>query len=632
MALLRRPPPRVGGTPLWRLMLGELRWAVRQAIHPAKMVAASLVAIAVGAMLGPTTPGPVLDAGWRLAAAVVLGLVTVAVAHALLQRNRPGEDDHLRLLRVIVASVALLVVATIVLGNLLAVIAGSPPSTADASLSASLDIDAALLGGAALLLAGVLAASLGTRVAIPGSLLFLALGMVIGDDGFAWVELSDAAAVQSISVVALVVILFDGGLSTDARNLRQGIGPGLALATVGVAITAGITAVGTMWLLDVPSRVAWLIGAIVASTDATAVFALLRRTPLPERVASIIQIESGANDPVAVLLTVGLLSAWDAPPTASAWLAFGAVQLVGGVAVGFAVGAAGSTLLRRLELGTAGLYPVLALGVAGASYGVAAAVGASGFLATYIAGIVVAFGSPRRRGGIRSTIGALSSGAEVGLFLLLGLLVFPSRLPSVAAVSLGVTALLVLVARPLATWVCLAWFDLEPREVVAVSWLGMRGAVPIVLATLALSAGIESADAIFDVVFFVVVTSALVQGMTATGVLRRLGLGVDGSTARTVVEALPLDEGQVDVIEVVLTRNSPLVGDRLAACPPPEDAIVSIIVREDRALAPRGTTRLQSGDRLLVTTTNMDTGVHDIEVWALEGVSPPLVAGSGQPD
>ena len=603
---------RPGGPGLGRLLLEELAWAAREAVHPVKMAAAGLVVVGVGVGLGPTTPGPVLGAGWRLAVSVLLGLVALATAHALLQRRT--DDDGLRALRVVLAATAVLVVGTMVVGTLLAVITSSEPDQVEHLLEVSLAIDRPLLVGAALLVAGILVAGIGNRLAIPGALLFLGLGMLIGSDGLELVNISDAGMVQSIGVVALVIILFDGGLGTDADRLRRGLIPGLALGTVGVAVTAGVTAIGTMWLLGAPSRLAWLIGAIVASTDAAAVLPLLRRVKVPNRVADALRLESGVNDPIAVLLTVGLLSSWDAPSTASAWIGFGALQLIGALAVGTAVGWAGAWLLRRVDLGTGGLYPVLALGVAGLAYGAAVAAGASGFLAFPLAAFVLAGAPSRRPRSVQLFVGALSSGAEVGLFLLLGLLVSPGELPGVAGTALAVSAVLVFVARPLAVWLSLTWFDMSLREMAAVSWLGLRGAVPIVLATLAFSSGLPEAAVVFDVVFFVVLTSALVQGLTAMPVIRKLGLPAQDGPSRSV-EIMPLEDAGVDVAEVVVDADSSVAGRLLSDSGVPEGLLVSAIVRGDRVLVPRGSTRLLVGDLLVITTADQQYGSRDVQAW-----------------
>lgn len=616
-ALRRRTPDgdRRPGPGLGRMLVDELMWGIRQAAHPVKMVAATVVAVGLGIALGPTTPGPVLGAGWRLGLSVVTGFFAISVAHALLQRRGRDPDDPLVAVRVLVATVALLLSTTLVLAYLLAVITGSTPSPDGPTLSVSLPIDMPLLVGGGLLAAGVIAAGIGNRLAVPGALLFLGLGMPLGTDGLRLVDLSDAGLVQSVSIAALVVILFDGGVNTEAKQLRAGAGPGLALATVGVAITAGVVALGSIWLLGVEARVAWLLGAIVSSTDAAAVFSLLRRVPLADRLASILKIESGANDPVAILLTIGLLAAWDTPPTAAAWLGFGALQMIGGIVVGAVCGWLGALLLRRVELGSTGLYPVLALAVAALTYGLAVAAGASGFMAVYLAGIVVASDAPRRRGSIRSFLAALAGAAEVGLFLLLGLLVNPTDLVGVGLTAFGLTALLVAVGRPLACAITLVWFDLTPREVAAVAVLGLRGAVPIVLATLALSAGIAEADLIFNLVFFVVLTSTVIQGGAARPLLRRLGLQQPERPGRAVAEALPLEDVEVDIIEMTVDGSSPLADAELRTCAPPEGMLVATIVRDDAVVIPSGSTRLRSGDVLIIATTDRRSGMATVEGW-----------------
>lgn len=604
--------------PLWRLIAGELAWALRQALHPVKLGVALIVAVVIVAAFGPMTPGLVLSQGLRLTLAVLLGMTAAALAHGLLQRRHHQEqaDDPRPALRAVLAAVALLLTGSVMLAYLLAAVAGSTQPSPGTALDAGLAVDRPLLAGAALLTAGVLAAALGARLRVPGALLFLGIGMVIGSDGLDWISLSDPVLVQSLGVVALVVVLFEGGLTTDPDQLRRGAAPGLVLATVGVAITAGVTALGAVWLLGVPSRVAWLIGAIVASTDAAAIFDLLRRAPLTERLASVLKVESGANDPVAVLLTVGLLSAWQTPAsTTTAWIVFGAMQLIGGAATGLAVGWVGVRLFRRVELGAPGLYPILGLGVAGVTYGAAVAIGASGFLATYVVGIVLAAELPRWRSVLRTFHTALANGAEIGLFLLLGLLVVPAQLPAVALTATGVVALLVLVGRPLACAVSLAPLGFSARGIAVISWLGMRGAVPIVLATFAFSAGIPGASTILNVVFFIVLTSALVQGTTALPVIKGLGLTAPRSPRDVIAGSLPVAGTNIDVVEVLVPAASPLVGRQLRDVPAPADVLVTAVVRDDDVLLPRGDTRLRTGDLLVVTTTDRELGLAHLEAW-----------------
>lgn len=622
---------RRGATPasspsLGRLIAGELGWALSQALHPLKLGAAIVVAIALVAVFGPLTPGLVLAQGWRFAVAVAFGLIAAALAHVLLQRRRlTSDEDRAAAVRAVLAAIALLLAGTVVLAYLLAAIAGSTGPSAPEALDAGLVVDSPLLVGTALLAAGVMAAALGARLRVPGSLLFLGIGMLIGDDGLGWISLDDPVLVQSLGVIALVVILFEGGLTTDIAQLRRGAAAGLALATVGVAVTAGVTALGAVWLLGLPSRVAWLVGAIVASTDAAAVFDLLRRAPLPERLAAVLKVESGANDPVAVLLTVGLLSAWNPPTTTSAWLAFGALQLIGGTAIGGAIGWLSAGVLRRVDLGATGLYPVLALAIAGITYGLAVAVGASGFIAVYLAGIIVAAAVPRRRAALQTFHTALANGVEIGLFLLLGLLVFSAQLPSVAPTAIAVVALLIFVARPVACVVTLGPMGFSARGIAVVSWLGLRGAVPIVLATFAYSAQIADAGTIFNVVFFIVLTSALVQGTTAVPLISALGVTAERQPGRVIADALPIEGTDVDVVEIVVPDRSPLVGQRLREVPPPTGVLVTAVVRDDEVLLPRGETRFRPGDLLVATTVDHEGGVRHLERWA----QPPPEDGDG---
>jgi potassium/hydrogen antiporter len=395
-------------------------------------------------------------------------------------------------------------------------------------MHSALRVDTLILAGAALLAVGVVASSLAERFRAPALLVFLGLGMLIADDGLAWVRFDDPDLAQTVGVLALVIILFDGGLSLDHRAARSIVGPAAVLATVGTAVTAGLVAVVARALLHVGWNTALLLGAVIGSTDAAAVFAVVRRVPLPPRLVALLETESGLNDPMAVLLTMAVIEAWREGVTVGGVAAFGVRQLLGGTVVGIVVGALGAAAVRRLPRDGATLHPILALAVGGLAYGVAARLGASGFLAVYLCGAVVARIPSNRLRRIRSFHEALAGIAQIGLFLMLGLLVFPNQLPGVTVSSLVVTATLALVARPTAVWVSLAWFRFPARELAMLSWAGLRGAVPIVLATFPRTAGHPDGPLVFDVVFFVVLLSTAVQGLTIGRVARRLGLGAGG--------------------------------------------------------------------------------------------------------
>lgn len=518
------------GMSLLRLLGGELAWGVRQLASPPRLVAAVAVAVAVLAALGPATPGPVLVSGWRVAAAVVLGLAGAAVAHALLGRIAPRASgagaDPLAIAAVVTGTVALLVVATLLVSYLAAAVGGGfEGGVVDAEatrVSAALAIDRPIAIGAGLLVVGVAVSALGSKLQLPAALLLLVVGLAAGDGGFGLVGLADPDVVQGLAVAALVVIVFQGGLTTSPADLRRAAAPGVALATVGVLVSTAITAGAVVVLLDVPARAAWLIGAVVSSTDPAAVFALLRGTRLPPRLAAVLRVEAGTNDPVAVLLTVGLVATWEQPAGVASWLAFGTLQLLGGMAVGTALGWAGALVLRRVHLDDEGLAAVLALGIAGLAYGLAATVGGSGLLAAYLAGVVVAIATPDRREAVARSTSGLAAAVDVALFLLLGLLVSPGSLIAVAPTAAVVAVVLAFVARPVATGAALLPLGFHPRDVAVVAWLGLRGAVPIVLATFALSGGVPDAALLIDVVFFVVLLSTLLQGPTAPLAVRRL--------------------------------------------------------------------------------------------------------------
>ncbi len=497
-------------------------------------------------------------------------------------------------------------------------------------MNAGLAADPLLLGGAVLLVAGVVCAGFAERLRAPSLLLFLGLGMVIGSDGLALIDLADAGLAQTISVIALVVILYEGGLVSSPATLRPVAAPALVLATVGVGVTAAVVAAASSIVLDAPFTTALLIGAVVASTDAAAVFAVLRKAPLPRRLSALMEAESGSNDPMAILLTVGLLATVEGPVAPAEWVVFGLVQLVGGAVVGVAVGYVGALALNRSRLGSAGLYSVLGLGVAGLAYGVGAGLGTSGFLAVYVAGIVLAARSPRHRRSLRTFHEGLAATAQIGLFLLLGLLVFPAQLPPVALDATAIALVLVFVARPLAVLLCLLPFRMGAREVAFAGWAGLRGAVPIVLATFPLTAGYEDGVLIFDVVFFVVLVSAMVQGFTMTPVAARLGLRADPAPWADVAQVLPLDTVGVDLLEVEVPDGAAVVGGTLARFRLPAGARVSAVVRGDQVLIPNGGTVLEAGDLLMIVSGPRPGLAGDLGHW-LAGDLPRAAMAAAPP-
>ena len=397
-------------------------------------------------------------------------------------------------------------------------------------MHSSFPVDAGILLGAALVIVGVVVGGVADRYRFPGLVLFLVLGMAVADDGLALVHFDDARLAQNVAIVALIVILFEGGLATAPEAVRRAGFPAATLATIGVAVTAAIAAGGAALAFDLPASSTLLIGAVVASTDAAAVFSALRGQAMPARVRDLLQMESGLNDPIAVMLTIGMIEVWRGQPGVADWVEFGLLHLVGGLAVGVAIGFGARVALRSLRLPSASSYPVLALAIAGLSYGVASELGASGFLAVYLTGLILG----RKRRLVKSLLHfheGLAAAAEAVLFLMLGLLVFPSRLVDVLGPSLLVAGVLMFVARPIAVALCLPWFRFKTRELTLVSWAGLRGAVPIVLATMPLTAGHPDGALVFDVVFVVVLASVIVQSSTVGILVKRLGFRGEVSVA-----------------------------------------------------------------------------------------------------
>jgi cell volume regulation protein A len=478
-----------------------------------------------------------------------------------------------------------------------------------------LPVDSVVLVAAGLMVVGVLVVGASDRLKVPAALLSLGIGMVFGSDVLGLVDVDDMALVRDVSVVALIVILFEGGLTTKPSVLREAGVPGFLLANVGVLVTAAITGAGVQLVFNPGWETALLIGAVVASTDAAVVFDLVRKAPLPRRLAGILEVESGMNDPFAIVLTIGLVEMTRTQLDAGDWILFGARQLLGGLVIGVIGGWLGTTLLK-VRLRSWGLYPLLAIGVAGLTYAGAASLGTSGFLAVYVSGLLIGALAPRHRRVVRSFLASLANGADIALFLLLGLLVFPNELPAVAVPALTVAAILLLVARPVAVATAMLPFRMPWKEQILLSWAGLRGAVPIVLATFPATAGVTGGDSIFNIVFFVVVASTLLQGTTVVPLAKRLGLTVGKPAWQSIAEAVPLDGVDVDLIEIDVTPDLAVVGCRLGDIPLPPGMLVTTVVRDNRALIPDADTVFAAGDFLVLAVGREQARVTDATAWA----------------
>lgn len=455
-------------------------------------------------------------------------------------------------------------------------------------------IESAMLVVGLLLATAILATRLSARLGFPALILFLATGMLAGSEGLGGIWFDDPALTWSVGVAALALLLFAGGLETDARHIRPVLAPGVVLATVGVAVSTSLTALFWSWMFERPLAEGVLLGAIVSSTDAAAVFSVLRASgvSLRGRIQPLLEMESGSNDPVAIFLTLAATAALAGTPVSPGAIGWGLTLQMGvGAAVGWFGGMAISWAIGRLRVSQEGLYPVFACALSLAVFGAAALLHGSGFLAIYVAGIVLAARPMVHRRAILRFHDALAWLAQIAMFVLLGLLVFPSHLPGVAARGVAIAAFLLFVARPIAVAIALTPFRVPLREQAMVSWVGLRGAVPIVLATWPRVMGVDGSEEVFDVVFFVVVLSVLVQGVSLPWVARTLGVAV-------VVPPEP--EGQEGARVWTVDAGDRVHGSALVQIDLPPGVLVVLIERAERNIVPQGGTQLCRGDRLSV--------------------------------
>ncbi|GLX02175.1 potassium/proton antiporter [Microtetraspora sp. NBRC 16547] len=466
-----------------------------------------------------------------------------------------------------------------------------------------------LLLSAIVVITAIISVRIAHRTGLPSLLIYLGLGMLVGESGFAHIHFENAALAQQLGLVALAVILAEGGLTTNWQSVRRAVPTALVLATVGVAVSIVAFAVAVQGLLGMSWRMSLLFGAVLASTDAAAVFSVLRRLPLPPRIAGVLEAESGFNDAPTVIV-VTMLSLPSAPMP-STWdiLVNAAYELAVGAAVGLAIGPLASYLLRRVALPASGLYPIAVMAVAFLAYAGAVQLHASGFLAVYVATLIIGNSRLPHRSATRGFAEGAAWLAQIGLFVMLGMLASPSELPKTIVPGLLAGVALVLLARPLSVAVCalLVWLAridrISWREQVFLSWAGLRGAVPIVLATIPWADGMIGAKGLFNEVFIIVVVFTLVQGPTLPFLARRLGISAEGEARDLDVEAAPLEELKADLLQVRIPPGSMMQGVEIFELRLPANAAVTMIVREGRSFVPSETTKLQAEDQLLVVTT-----------------------------
>ena len=462
------------------------------------------------------------------------------------------------------------------------------------------ELDQFLFYGTVVLLLGVLAVRATLRFGLPSLLIYLAMGVAIGESGLG-VQFDDPRLAHALGFAALVVILAEGGLTTRWSDVRPAMLPGLALATVGVVVSVTAVAVCVHYVLGFDWQLAFLLGAVASPTDAAAVFSVLRRVPLPRRLAGMLEAESGLNDAPTVLLVVVLSSASFGEDSMLSIALTIVLELGLGTIIGLVVGFGGAWILRRVALPSSGLYPLATVAFAMFAYAAAATAHGSGFAAVYVASLVLGNAELPHRPTVRSFAEGLGWLAQIGLFVMLGLLASPSKFglaDLVAALVAGVA--LTFVARPVSVLLSMLPFRVPFREQLFLSWAGLRGAVPIVFATIPLAADLSGADRLFNVVFILVVVFTLVQAPTLPAVARLLRIGGDDEVRDLDIETAPLERIEADLLEVRILPTSKLSGVEVGELRLPPGASVALIVREGHSITPEPTKVLRVDDHLLV--------------------------------
>ncbi len=467
----------------------------------------------------------------------------------------------------------------------------------------SYDLDLYLLVGSAVLILAVLAVRVSVTAGLPSLMMYLGLGLIIGSAGLG-IEFRDADLALALGFGALVLILAEGGLSTRWEHVRPSLGLGLLLATAGSAVSVLVVSVGTHYLLGLDWQLAVLLAAVLTPTDAAAVFSVLRAVPLKHRVSGVLEAESGLNDaPIVVLVTAISLGEI---AEGGIWKFSGLIvfEVVVGALVGIAIGWAAAQLLHRVALPASGLYPLVVLGFTVLAYGAAASLNASGFAAVYIAALVLGNTELPHRMATKSFVEGVGWLSQIGLFVMLGLLADPAELQWWHVwTGLAAGAILTFVARPLSVAISAVWFRRGIREQLFIGWAGLRGAVPIVLSTIPLAAGVEGSRDLFNIVFVAVVIYTLVQAAP----LGRLAAwcGVLSDDIRDVeVEAAPLERVAADLLQVRIPKGSRMIGVEVGELRLPAGASVTLVVRADSTFVPHRTTRLVMDDEMLVVAAH----------------------------
>lgn len=477
-------------------------------------------------------------------------------------------------------------------------------------------LDIWLLLGATLVLCAIIAVRLSHQAGLPTLLAYLGLGLLIGESGFLHIRFDNAELAETLGLAALVLILAEGGITTDWRRMRPSVPAALSVSTIGTLLSIVVVALAAMWLVGMDWRPAFLLAAVLAPTDAAAVFSVLRRLPLPSRLMGLLEAESGFNDAPVVIIVVAL-SAHTVAPNLAELLGVMVYELAAGAVIGIAIAWLGTQALRRVALPASGLYPIAVLSLSIGAYGAASLLHGSGFLAVYVSGLVLGNSRLPHRPATRGFAEGVGWLAQIGLFVMLGLLADPGDLPGQILPALIVGFVLLLIARPVSVVLSTAGFGLSWGEKIFASWAGLRGAVPIVLATIPMVADVPGAGRLFAIVFNIVVLFTLLQGPTLPLVARWCRVESDEQTRELDVEAAPLEELHADLLEVRIPPDSMMNGVEIFELRLPPGASVTLVVRGGASFVPEPTTPLQAGDTLLVVTTDAVRGITERRLRAV---------------
>jgi len=463
-----------------------------------------------------------------------------------------------------------------------------------------------LVVGAVLILLSIAVAKLFDNLGLPTLILFIGLGMLAGSEGIGGIYFDDARLAQSIGIIALIFILFSGGLDTNVQEIKHVKLQGLSLATIGVVLSAIIFGVVSAYLLKIELIYGLLLGAIISSTDAAAVFNVLRskKVSIKNNLKPLLELESGSNDPMAIFLTIGIIEIIKTPEVGYFSLVkILFVQFGLGIIIGLSMGRVIVYIMNKTKFYYEGIYPVLFLAFACMVYAATNLIGGNGFLAVYLSGIIVGNKEFVHKKSLMRFFDGLAWLGQISMFLTLGLLVFPSNLTPIIGIGLLLSIALMFVARPVAVFVSLIFSKMNFKEKAFVSWVGLRGAVPIILATFPLLAGVKYANLIFSIVFFIVLTSALLQGWSLTYVAKLLKLDAPFlKKTRSPIEFESREGDENDLYDFYISENSKALGKTIVEIGMPNESLIVLINRNEQYIVPSGSTNIEIGDIILVLT------------------------------